>query len=117
MRLHGAVPNGEIGCSADISGYPDFAPINHNTISDNLMGSNNQGIGFCVYGGGTTGKPFSGDPTNATYIVYRNNVFQRGANGKCGAYGPVTSFVTGRTGNVWSGNTWVDDGATVPPAD
>jgi len=111
----GPFVNDEIGCSADISGYPDFAPINHNTITNNLMASNNQGIGFCVYGGGTTGKPYSGDPTNATYVVYQDNVFQRGANGKCGAYGAVTSFVTGRTGNVWTGNTW--DNGNIVPAD
>jgi hypothetical protein len=111
----GPFVNDEIGCSADIAGYADFAPINHNTITNNLMVSNNAGAGFCVYGGGTSGKPYSGDPTNATYVVYRNNVFQRGGNGRCGSYGPVTNFVTGRTGNVWSGNTW-DNGATVPPA-
>ena len=108
----GPFDNDELGCSADISGYPDFAPINHNTITSNLFVANNAGIGFCVYGGGTPGKPFSGDPTNATYVVFQDNVFQRGANGKCGAYGAVTSFVSGRTGNVWSGNIW-DNGATV----
>ena len=93
---------------------PDFAPINHNTITNNLIATNNAGIGFCVYGGGTPGKPYSSDPTNATYVVYRNNVFQRGANGKCGTYGPVTHFVSGRTGNEWTGNIW-DNGTTVPP--
>jgi hypothetical protein len=111
---HGPFPNGEIGCSADISGYPDFAPINRNTIVSNLLVANNDGIGFCDYGGGTAGKPFSGDPTNATYIVFRNNVFQRGANGKCGTYGPITDFITDRTGNEWTGNVW-DSGELVRP--
>jgi hypothetical protein len=110
----GPFTNDEIGCSADISGYADFAPINHNTITSNLIASNNAGAGFCVYGGGSPGKPYSGDPTNATYVVYANNVFQRGANGKCGTYGPVTNFVSGRTGNAWTGNTW-DNGTPVPP--
>jgi hypothetical protein len=109
----GPFPNDELGCSADISGYPDFAPINHNTITSNLFGANNIGAGFCVYGGGTANKPHSGDATNATYIVFQDNVFQRGANGKCGSYGPVTDFITCRTGNLWSHNTW-DNGTTVP---
>lgn len=107
--------NNDIGCSADVSGYPDFAPITHDTIDSNLFLANNTGIGFCVYGGGTAGKPYSGNSANATYVVFRNNVFQRGANGKCGAYGPVTDFESGRTGNLWSNNKW-DNGATVNPA-
>jgi len=107
-----ALINDEIGCSADMSGYPDFAPIMHDTIDSNLFLSNNVGAGFCVYGGGTAGKPYSGSVNNATYIVFQNNVFQRGANGKCAAYGPVTDFISGRTGNVWSNNKY-DNGATV----
>lgn len=110
----GPFPNDEIGCSADISGYPDFAPIHNNTIDSNLIAANNAGTGFCSYGGGTTGKPYSGDPANATYVVFRRNVFQRGANGKCGTYGPITDFLSNRTGNVWSGNVW-DDRAAVKP--
>jgi hypothetical protein len=112
--FEGPFPNDEIGCSADITGYPDFAPIKNNTIDHNLLMANNVGIGFCAYGGGTQGKPYSSDATNATNIVFTNNVFQRGANGKCGTYGPVTDFITGRTGNVWSNNKW-DNGAVVPP--
>jgi hypothetical protein len=111
----GPFPNGEIGCSADITGYPDFAPIKNNTISNNLLMANPGGLAYCAYGGGTGGKPFSNDPTNATNIVYRDNVFQKGANGKCGEWGPITDFIPGRTGNVWSGNVW-DDGTSVPPA-
>jgi hypothetical protein len=107
--------NDEIGCSADLTGYPDFAPMTRNTVDGNLFVANPQGLGFCAYGGGTGGKPYSSDPTNATDIVFRNNVFQRGANGKCGTYGPVTDFVAGRTGNVWENNRW-SDGNVVPPA-
>ena len=110
----GPFPNGEIGCSADITGYPDFAPIKNNTVDRNLLMANNIGAGFCAYGGATNGKPFSNDPTNATNIKYTNNVFQRGANGQCGAYGPVTDFATNRAGNVWSGNVF-DNGAVVQP--
>jgi|GEM_PF-1391117 len=109
----GPFNNDELGCSADMSGYPDFAPIMHDTIDKNLFLANNEGAGFCVYGGGTSGKPYSGNANNATYIVFTDNVFQRGANGKCGTYGPVTDFIPGRTGNVWTNNKY-DNGATVP---
>lgn len=111
----GPFPNGELGCSADMSGYPDFAPIMHDTIDSNLFLSNNAGAGFCVYGGGTATKPFSNDANNATYIVFTNNIFQRGANGKCGSYGPVTDFKAGRPGNVWTDNKY-DNGTVVNPA-
>lgn len=105
----------EIGCSADMTGYPDFAPIHDNTITNNLFMANPAGLGFCAYGGGTGGKPYSGDAANATNIKFTDNVFQRGSNHKCGTYGPVTDFITGRTGNVWSGNVW-DSGEPVPAA-
>jgi hypothetical protein len=104
--------NGELGCSADMSGYPDFTQIKNDTIDKNLFLANNSGQAFCAYGGATAGKPFSGDATNATNIVFTNNVFQRGANGKCGEFGPITDFAAGRTGNVWSGNI-MDNGASV----
>ena len=106
------ITNSEIGCSADMTGYPDFAPINHNTMEGNLYVANPVGLGFCAYGGGTATKPYSDDPLNAKYIVFRNNVFQRGPNGKCGTYGAVTDFVSSRTGNVWENNRW-SDGASV----
>lgn len=109
-----AITDSEIGCSADLTGYPDFAPIHHNTITGNLFVANPAGLGFCAYGGATGGKPYSGDATNATYIVFTDNVFQRGSSRKCGTYGPVTGFSSGRTGNVWSGNKW-DSGETVNP--
>jgi hypothetical protein len=107
----GPFVNGDIGCSADLTGYPDFAPIKNNTVDGNLFVANT-GNGFCVYGGATSGKPFSGDPTNATYQKFTNNVFQRGGNSKCGAYGAVTSFNSSGAGNVWSNNLW-DNATTV----
>jgi hypothetical protein len=110
----GPFVNGDIGCSADLTGYPDFIAIKNNTVDGNLFVSNT-GNAFCMYGGGTSGKPLSGDSTNATNQKFTNNVFQRGTNSKCGAYGPVTDFMAGHAGNVWSGNVW-DNGATVPSA-
>ncbi len=111
----GPFTNGDIGCSADMSGYPDFAPIMHDTIDSNLFMANATGFYFCAYGGGTAGKPSSGDPNNATYIVFTNNVFQRGTTGVCGTDGgaPITDYKAGRTGNVWSGNKY-DNGVAVP---
>jgi hypothetical protein len=110
----GPFNNDEIGCSADLTGYPDFAPVKNNTVDANLFVASS-GSGFCAYGGATGGKPYSGDPTNATNQKFTNNVFQRGANQKCASYGPVTSFDKNRTGNVWSGNVW-DNGVAVPAA-
>lgn len=106
--------NGDPGCSADLSGYPDFAPVHHNTLDGNLFVASPKS-GFCAYGGATAGKPYSGNAANATYIVFRDNVFMRGANRRCGDFGPVTSFASGRVGNVWAGNVW-DDGAPVVAA-
>jgi len=105
----------DTGCSADLTGYPDFAPITHNTITGNLFASNPTGTGFCAYGGSTAGKPFSGDPTNATHIKFADNVWQRGANGKCGTYGPITGFDQSRTGNQWVNNKF-DDGTVISPS-
>lgn len=110
----GPFPNEDIGCSADMSGYPDFVPIKNDTIDHNLLGSNNVGIAYCMYGGGTAGKPHSNDPDNATNIVVTNNVFQGGANNKCGGFYWVTDFLVGNSGNVWSGNV-LDDGSTAGP--
>lgn len=109
----GPFPNGELGCSADMSGYPDFAPVKNATIHANLFISNNIGAGYCAYGGGTLGKPFSGNAANATNIKFTDNVFQKGANGKCGTFGHVTDYIAGRTGNEWTNNKF-DDGSTAP---
>ena len=52
----GPFVNGEIGCSANLTGYPDFAPIKNNTVDRNLFVAA-AGAAFCAYGGGTAGKP------------------------------------------------------------
>jgi len=66
-----------------------------------------------MYGGATSGKPYSGDSTNATFIVITDNIFQRGGSGKCATYGPITDFASSRTGNQWARNAW-DSGEAVP---
>ena len=115
-----AVPNpggGEgSGCSAAISGYGDFGTVNNNTFTNNLISSGQSDNGqaassYCIYGGSTQGKPYP----DAHHIAFTNNIIVRGRNGKCGIYGPVTSFDSRAPGNVWTNNLW-DDGTTVPPA-
>ena len=81
-------------------------------VQGNLLKANNSSISYCAYGGHNPGKNYP----NSTYIRYIDNVFERGANRKCGVYGPVTSFNPSAAGNVWSGNVW-DSGEPVPSAD
>ena len=109
----GPFVNSEIGCSADLTGYPDFAPIKNNTVDRQPVRRQHRLQLLRVWWRHGR-QAVLGDPTNATNQVFTNNVFQRGTNGKCGFYGPVTDFITGRPGNVWSGNVW-DNGGTVPP--
>jgi len=93
----------DAGCSAALTGYGDFAVVQDNVIDGNLFigGSG----GYCAYGGSTAGKPFSGATRD---IRFTNNVWQRGASGKCGFWGPITSFDSDAPGNVWSNNRWED---------
>ena len=98
------------GCTADLSLFGDFDPITHVTVDANLFKANNSSISYCAYGGYSPSKPY---PV-AEYIVFTNNVFERGPNRRCGVYGPVTGFQSGATGNLWSGNTW-DDGKPLRP--
>jgi hypothetical protein len=101
------------GCSADLTGYPDFTPIHHNTVDGNLFPITPSG-GACSYGGWNPGKPYNDDPLNATYVRFVNNVYQTSANWNCGAYGPTTSWGNGRTGNEWTNNVYYPGGAAVP---
>jgi len=98
------------GCSGDVNLYGDFGPITYVTIDNNLIAANPTGVSFCLYGGESKSKPYP----HADHVVVVNNVFQRGSNRKCGAYGGVGSFDITRPGNVWANNVW-DDGATVKP--
>jgi hypothetical protein len=111
-----------LGCSAALTGYPDFAPIHDNTIKRNLILAS-PAASFCVYGGNTGGKAFSSDPSNGTHQVFQDNVFQRGngsidppnpAKRVCANYGPVTDFAPAKVGNVWTGNRY-DDGTVINP--
>ena len=96
------------GCSGNVSLFADFGPVSNVTVRGNLMGASPD-IAYCVYGGSSE-KKFSSGVRN---IVFEDNVFRRGPNRKCGAFGPVTSFDTGLPGNRWSNNAW-EDGTPIP---
>ena len=100
----------DAGCSAALTGYGDFAVVQNNTIDGNLFVAGSGG--YCTYGGSTPGKPYS---VGTRDIKFTNNVWERGSNGKCGSYGPITAFDSNAPGNQWSNNTW-DDGTAVRPA-
>lgn len=101
----------DAGCSAGLTGYGDFAIVQNNNIIGNYISV--LGSGYCSYGGATGGKPYS---AGSNHIVFKDNVYQRRADtGKCGTYGPITSFDSNAPGNVWTNNKY-DDGAVVPPA-
>jgi Domain of unknown function (DUF4082) len=104
-------PNNAKGaCSADAAIYGDFSRNSNYTLDNNLFVANPTGLGYCLYAGYETYKPYGSNPSN---IVIQNNVFQRGSNNKCGMYGPLTAYLNGN-GDVWSGNRW-DNGATLTP--
>jgi hypothetical protein len=96
------------GCTGDLSLFGDFSPVKNVLVENNLFKANASSISYCAYGGYQPSKPY---PVS-TYITFRNNVFERGVNGKCGAYGAVTSFLPSATGNLWTGNVW-DDGSAL----
>lgn len=98
------------GPTADASIFGDFSSLARITFDHNLFKATTGGYGG-TFGYNPT-KPFG---TNPSYIVVKNNVFEHGTTGVCGAYGPVTSFLSGGTGNVWSSNIYLD-GQVIGPA-
>jgi hypothetical protein len=107
----------DAGCSAAITGYPDFDPVTGNTVDNNLILAGSGG--YCSYGGSTAGKPFSGHTAN---IHFTNNIYQRGTDPgsggvkpQCGWWGAITSFDLNAPGAIWSNNLW-DDGTKVAAA-
>ena len=98
----------DAGCSADLTGYGDFAPIRNNTIDKNLFLATTGGT--CAYGGasGKDGsKPYGNQSAN---IAFTNNVFQHRSSvqrsGKCGEWFAIADFDRSRPGNVWANNVW-----------
>jgi hypothetical protein len=95
------------GCTGDIAFIPTPPLlISHALITKNMLGPNTSSA-YCLYGGD---RPPDYLATNMTIT---NNVFNRGTNRLCAAYGPVAATNTGST-NVWSGNVWEDGGTILP---
>jgi hypothetical protein len=94
------------GCTGDINLLPHWGPLKGAVIQNNYLGGN-AGASFCTYGGNGMEYP-------ASHVVYTGNVFQRGTNWKCAAYGPATNFSIAGVGNAWLNNKY-DDGAPVGP--
>ena len=81
------------GCTGDINLFGDFATVSHVTVQGNLLGAST-GNAYCTFGGDEPTKPFP----HADHMVYADNVFQRGSNDRCGAYGPVARLQLLRLG-------------------
>ncbi len=75
----------DAGCSAGLTGYGDFGPVQNNLIDNNYFVATTGG--FCAYGGSSHGKPYSNQTSG---IVFRNNVFEKeaAANAASGAPSP-----------------------------
>jgi hypothetical protein len=101
------------GVSTNLSLFADFAPVYNVTIEDCLIRYTYGAYGCSL--GWNPGKDFNDHPLNGTNIVFRNNTFERGPSGLCGAIGPVTSWRFGGSGNVWENNRY-EDGEPVDPA-
>jgi hypothetical protein len=105
----------DAGCSADLTGYGDWGPIQNNLIERNLF-LWSESSATCAYGGSTPGKQFP----NGTNNVFRDNVFQRGPGGRgagalghCGFWFAILHLDAGQRGNQWVNNRW-DTGELVP---
>jgi len=106
-RVHCEPPATSVdgGCTGDINILPDFGVVSGVLVDSNLLMAST-GLSYCTYGGNLK--------LGSDHVVYRNNVFERGSNGKCGAYGPVTGFNINGIGNEWTNNVW-DDGSPLRP--
>lgn len=97
------------GCSAGLTGYGDFAPVQNNLIERNLFyRGGNGGSTACAYGGssGDDGsKPYGSQAMNIRFI---SNRFVRSDNGLCGNLRTIIDFNPSRPGNVWTDNLYHD---------
>jgi hypothetical protein len=100
--------NADHGCSGDLQLIPNFAHIQKVRIQNNFLGANVDSA-YCTFGGDKSDSPYP----RASDVVYQDNVFARGTNKKCAAFGPVTDFNAGGTGNAWTNNRY-DDGVIIP---
>lgn len=94
------------GCSGDLQLIPNFAQIANVTITNNLLPANLDAA-YCTFGGDKSDSTW---PTSSN-VKYINNVFGRGTNNLCAAYGPWTDYGA-HAGNAWTGNAY-DDGTPI----
>jgi hypothetical protein len=83
----------------------EYLGIHDVTVEDNWLA----GGSFTLYGGGTDAKN----------IQSLNNKFSIEIAPNGGRYGPISYWSTAKTGNVWSGNVWVNGpkaGRSITPA-
>jgi hypothetical protein len=80
--------------SSALAQYPQHAAFTDVLIQENLF----DGGTYSVYGG----VDINGE-NNPTYVRFIDNLFTRNHQ-----YGPVTAWNGSGTGNVWSGNTYLD---------
>lgn len=112
----GPFNNSDIGCSADMTQYPQDTPNHHNDIERNLFVDNEIGNAYCAYGAGSGGA-FLTDPLNGVQVKFIDNVFKRGTagTGLCGDFEPIGDWhLPLATGQEWTNNKF-DDGTVFQP--
>jgi hypothetical protein len=101
----------DAGCSADVTGYGDFATIQNNTVERSLLLASTGGT--CAYGGSSPSKPYPNGNNN----VFQGNVFQHKSavqdSGHCGYWYAIVDLAAGQRGNAWTNNRW-DTGELMP---
>ena len=102
------------GCTSDIGFIPNDN-ISDATVAQNLFVATSD-ASYCLYPSSNSGKPGIVEE-----IAVTDNVFQRGAQGTCAFYGPVSNWDPATNApntdgfhNVWSGNMW-DNGKALGP--
>lgn len=107
MSIHGGSSarvrfNNLVGStSSALSLYPRVSPLVDILVEGNLF----NGGSYCTYAGGGT-KEFASQSRDIRFL---GNKFGRDLFPDCGQYGPFTNYED-RSGNEWSGNTWLDSG-------
>jgi hypothetical protein len=102
------------GCTSDIAFIPN-GNVTGAVVNRNLFVASPDSA-YCLYPSSTTSKPGI-----VSEMTITDNVFQRGANGKCATYGPVYGWdspdsqaSTDGYRNTWSGNRWADGSVLNP---